>query len=189
MKLARYLTRNMLKTGFSVDVNFIKIRDKGKWIRHCLWMYLVIGFCLPKCEYDFFISILPKSTTHPTANGKKPSKVSELMLFENVYTYDRRMHSILHLQSSILSIFFNKSFVFVFLQRKKQQHTEVALHISGVHFIHTDCVEWIHITTHIFFLPLSTYTINITLAGPIACKLLISRQRQAYHVFNWKVDS
>lgn len=57
MKLARYLTRNMLKTGFSVDVNFIKIRDKGKWIRHCLWMYLVIGFCLPKCKYLFSLNL------------------------------------------------------------------------------------------------------------------------------------
>lgn len=53
MKLARYLTRNMLKTGFSVNVNLVKIRDKGKWIQHCLWIYLALGFCLPKCKFRF----------------------------------------------------------------------------------------------------------------------------------------
>lgn len=51
MKLARYLTQNMLKTGKSENVNLIITKDKGKWIRHCLWMYLVLGFCLPKCKY------------------------------------------------------------------------------------------------------------------------------------------
>lgn len=57
MKVARYLTRNMLKTGLSVNVNLVKIRDKGKWIQHCLWMYLALGFCLPKCEYNDLISL------------------------------------------------------------------------------------------------------------------------------------
>ena len=58
MKFARYLTRNMLKTGFSVNVNLVKIRDKGKWIQHCLWIYLALGFCLPKCKYTLKITII-----------------------------------------------------------------------------------------------------------------------------------
>lgn len=33
------------------------IYKKLKWIQHCLWIYLIIGFCSPKCKFSLSLSL------------------------------------------------------------------------------------------------------------------------------------
>lgn len=138
MKLARYLTRNMLKTGFSVDVNFIKIRDKGKWIRHCLWMYLVIGFCLPNCKYFIILYVLPKTTK------VENSKVSELM--EYVFPHATLLCvSICILSCHILSFFLINVFCLFSCKRKKNCFA----YYQCIYFIRTDISHRHRFSAHV----------------------------------------